>query len=289
MGSWPRKKNVLPPRRMVIMIGLIVTSGSWLSACGVPQLTQTPQPTGTALASTWDVTQSEQILHIAYGNGISFPEYAALHFPSSYFRLNFGPPSGWGTSIILLPVFWSKQSCPPPGLCQGALVKATWHTKGADLLLSVKGTIGGLHASVVIDLKPPVKNAINAQIAVEIKGGVMLDVRPGEAFKLVMLSSMHVSSTQWDTRLVSVKNETFPLPENGWIIHPPIVAQSFGLQGGMSAWKAHAPTVTVIMDRTEPVTGWITQSSNPNDDNVGFWAAADTIVSSYSYSVKVSP
>jgi hypothetical protein len=141
MGSCHRKKSILVLWHRFCMIGLLVASGGWLSTCGTPQPIPTLQPTGTAFGGVWDVTQSEQILHIAYGSSASFPEYAALHLLSSYFRLNYGPPSGWGTSIILLPVFWSKQSCPPSGLCQGAPVNATWHTKGADLLLPISYSV----------------------------------------------------------------------------------------------------------------------------------------------------
>ncbi len=53
-------------------------------------------------AMSWSVTQRGSIIEIAYGNGTDFPQYAALHLESSYLRMNYGPDSGWGTSVILL-------------------------------------------------------------------------------------------------------------------------------------------------------------------------------------------
>src|SRR5438477_10587397 len=64
-------------------------------------------------SSTWSVTQNGNILQIAYGSGTSFPQYGALDLTSSYMRLVYGPDSGWGTSFILLPSFWSHSSWQP--------------------------------------------------------------------------------------------------------------------------------------------------------------------------------
>lgn len=50
--------------------------------------------------TTWSVRQNGDIVEIAYGSGTDFPQDAALHLDSSYFRMNYGPDSGWGTSVI---------------------------------------------------------------------------------------------------------------------------------------------------------------------------------------------
>ena len=31
------------------------------------------------------------------------------------------------------------------------------------------------------------------------------------------------------------------------------------------------------------ITGWVTESTDPNDDNVGLWAAADEVLDSWEY------
>jgi len=72
---------------LIILFGLAITSG-----------------TGTA-ANSWSVNQNGNILEIAYGSGTNFNQYAALHLDSSYFRMNWGPDSEWGTSVILAPSF----------------------------------------------------------------------------------------------------------------------------------------------------------------------------------------
>src|SRR5579859_6721373 len=120
-----------------------------------------------------------------------------------------------------------------------------------------------------------------------VAGNTQLDHRSGEAFKPLMLSSMHVSSTQWDTQAAYADDHIISLPLSGWIIHPPIEAQHLGLKGGTSSWKTNAPTMEVTLDRPMQVTGWVTQSNNPNDDNVGFWSASDTVLSAWSYEVIV--
>lgn len=249
-------------------------------------LTTGAQAPASASGSTgWSVTRNGNILQINYGTASSSPQYGALDLSSSYFRMNPGPPSGWGTSLILLPVFWSQSACPPPGLCQGALVQATWQASNLSLILTVTGMIGPLQVRDVVRLFPPSANGFSAQVTASVIGSVTLDNRPGEAFKPMMFSSMHVSSALWDTQAAYVGKQFFSLPASGWIIQPPVIGHLFGLQGGTSAWKTNAPTLQITWKLPLQVTGYVTASSNPNDDNVGFWAASTYVIHSYSYSV----
>ena len=100
-----------------------------------------------------------------------------------------------------------------------------------------------------------------------------------------MLSSMHISSTQWDSQAAFIGTQTYSFPSSGWIIQPPLTAQTFGLQGGTSTWKTNAPTIEVNLDQGRQITGWVTQSSDPNGDNVGFWCATDNVLPSWSFKV----
>lgn len=267
------KKGVFVPAALAL--AFLMTS-----AC-----TQAAEP----MPPRWSISQSGHLLQINYGAGSSFPQYAVLDLQSSYFRMNPGPPSGWGTSIVLLPIFWSHRSCPSPGLCQAAPVQATWQVVGSHLVLSVAGIIGGLQVAVVVQLSPPAQGRFTAQVNVSVVGNVVLDHRPGEAFKPVFLSSMHVSSSQWDTQAAYVREQRFALPGGGWIMQPPVVDQVFGLQGGTSTWKTNAPTMQVTLNQPLQVTGYVTPSSNPNDDNIGFWAAADQVLQTYSYQLTAAP
>ena len=186
--------------------------------------------------------------------------------------------------MILLPVFWQGGV-----LYQGASVTADDAVSDeGDLILEVKGRISSLDVVTVVRIIPPLKGLIAAVVSVKVGGSVLLDKRPGEAFKLVTLSSMHISGQKWDCQEAWSGPRTFPIPAQGWIVSPADPGADFGLQGGTSAWKKNAPTVSVRMDRDWKITGWVTKSADPNDDNVAFWAASDKLVRSWRYLVAVS-
>jgi hypothetical protein len=249
--------------------------------------------TPPGLPPTWVVALSEieDILQIAYGSGTNYPQYGALHLTDGSFRLNYGPTSGWGTSAILPPVFWSHGH-----LYQGTHVTATSEGRGPNLVLSIRGKIARLAVSIVVQLSPPSDGSILAHVTTTLRGNVRLDTRPGEAFKPVMLSSMHVSPTEWDTQeawFMSAASSTchsVALPPGGWIMppQPPVVASTFGLLGGTSQWKLNAPTIAVELDRPLQITGWVTPCKDPNDNNVALWAASRSLMSSWSYTITVT-
>ncbi|MBA7715315.1 hypothetical protein ES703_124356 [subsurface metagenome] len=141
-----------------------------------------------------------------------------------------------------------------------------------------------------MSIEPPEQDLLRTTVTINnIDGDVILDNRPGEAFKLAMLSSMYISDSLWDVQSAYVDSQSFQIPQEGWIIQSPIEAMVFGLRGGTSGWKTSAPTIEVILDRILQITGWVTLSSDPNDDNVGFWAASDQIIRSWQYIVVVKP
>jgi hypothetical protein len=254
-------------------------------------------PAAGLSSGSWLVVPNEtgDILQIHYGNGTDWPQYGALHLNSSYFRLNYGPTSGWGTSIILLPSLWitDTQLCPPDGYCQGAPINATSRVEAHELVLSISGTIAGLNASSEVRLQPPIRDeAISALVTTQVQGSIQLDLNghPNEAFKPVLLSSMHVSPKVWDTEAAYACLLTSTVSESGWIFLPPSYVQTFGLHGGTSTWKTNAPTIeAVLLDRAMKVTGWVTPTNDPNNDNVGLWATSDHVLSSWRYLVRAAP
>jgi hypothetical protein len=263
------------------------------TTAGIVTVTVTPTGAITATSSItvsgitgggWIVrysAASSNILECYYGAGIDIPQYAALHIDSSYFRLVYGPESGWGTSTVLMPSFWEN------GVYhQGAPISATWTNVGNVLVISFTGTISNLQVTKgEIRLSPPAQNQITAQVSVSTSGSVQLDSRPGEAFKPLMLSSMHISDTQWDSQSAYIGSQAFPFPSSGWIVNSPTTDTVFGLTGGTSSWKTNAPTIEIHLDASRQITGWVNQSSNPNDDNIGFWAASDQVLPSWQYTV----
>jgi hypothetical protein len=238
-----------------------------------PTLPTTPVP-----QAEWSVSQKGNILEIAYGSEGNYPQYAAFHLNDSYFRLIYGPESTWGTSVILMPSFWERGK-----LYQGAAVSHSYQVTGSDLMIFIEGDISSLNVNAQIQISPPADNSITAQITVSLSGDINLDDRPGEAFKLVTFSSMHISPNTWDCCYAFADSSLFSIPTEGWIINPPLLGSMFGLEGGTSTWKNNAPTMGVQMDRNVSITGWVTSSTNPSNDNVGFWGAADHFVRFWSY------
>lgn len=243
-----------------------------------------PSPGPAPVSATWSVARSGTIIEIGYGSGSDFPQYAALHTESGYFRLNHGRGSGWGTSVILPPTFWASGA-----YHQGAPIAASWTVSGSTLVVSFSGAVSGLQFVGEIRLAPPGATSITAAVTVEASGSPALDPRPGEAFKPVMLSSMHVSDSQWDARSATVDAQTFPISAAGWIVQPPVRGRVFGLTGGTSAWKANAPTIEIALGESRDITGWVTTGADPNADNVGLWAAADVVLRSWQYTVTARP
>ena len=75
------------------------------------------------------------------------------------------------------------------------------------------------------------------QVTVRSEGSVVLDNRPGEAFKPLLLSSMHVSDTLWDTQAAYACLRSTTIPAGGWIFDPPAYVTLFGVEGGTSDWQ----------------------------------------------------
>jgi len=98
---------------------------------------------------------------------------------------------------------------------------------------------------------------------------------------------MNVGGGSWDAHHAFLDGEEVSLPASGWIVQPPAESRVFGLAGGTSTWKSNAPTVRVVFPQDIPTAGWVTSSSNPNDDNVSLWASSDSVVRSYRYTFFV--
>src|SRR5659263_279349 len=233
------------------------------------------------VADSWNITQNGTIIQINYGSGTNFPQYGAIHTESSYLRL-IVPDTNWGTSIVLLPSFWETGE-----YYQGAPVTYEWYVDNSDIVFLLNGTISNLTAKIKLRISPPRGDTITANVSVNVSGNAILDTRAGEAYKPVMLSSMHISPDMWDARSAFLGNKELAIPEEGWIVWPPVGSKVFGLTGGSADWKKNAPTIEIQFNNSYEVTGWVTKDNNPNNDNVGFWAASENIVPSLDYSIEV--
>ena len=232
----------------------------------------------------WLLTETRGQLRIAHRCGDSLPQIGALHLRESYFRLNYGPGAGWGTSVILLPIYWSEGCC-----YHGARVRAGWRTGGPDLTIDLEGCIGDLEVALSVTLPPPEPGLVRARVRGRARGAVRLDRRPGEAFKPVMLSSMRVAPDLWDASWALAGERRHAIPECGWIApRPAPVCDTLGLLGGSCKWKTNATTIRIALDEPLEVAGWVTPSHDPNDDNVGLWAASDRPLAEWSYTILAS-
>lgn len=251
---------------------------------GVPDGERLISDVKTDRLGAWLVSEARGQLRIAHQAGDGLPQIAALHLRDSYLRLNYGPGAGWGTSVILLPVYWCDGCCH-----HGARVRASWHTRGPNLVLGLGGRIGDLDVTLDVTLSPPDEEGVLARLAGRVDGSVRLDVRPGEAFKPVMLSSMRISPHEWDACQAQAGERLLPIPAAGWIgPQPPVRADSLALLGGTCRWKENATTIRIALDEPLEVAGWVTPSRDPNDDNVGLWAAADRVLSTWSYTISAT-
>jgi tetratricopeptide (TPR) repeat protein len=229
----------------------------------------------------WRAAYKDRVLSIYYEEGERESQYAALHLNDSYFRMVYGPDSGWGTSVILLPVYWSRGT-----QYQGGQVDVELHVDENNLILDIEGIVGVLRVTCQLSIQPPGKDSLIAHVRVQSSGEIVLDDRPMEAFKPVMLSSMHISSQKWDALVAYVGRHPHEIPESGWIIEPSGSSERFGLRGGTSAWKKNAPTIIIEMNRPLQITGWVTSSEDPNDDNVALWATNKELLTSWEYTIR---
>jgi hypothetical protein len=175
---------------------------------------------------------------------------------------------------------------------QGYPVNTQINVNCDQLHILLTGTAAGLTFSGTLNIDPPANNKRTAHVSMTTSGTVTLATdRPWEAFKPVMISTMYESSTVWDADYAIIGGDTYPLPTSGWVVSPPISSAHFGVVGGTSTgWKTNAPTVVIdLAGISSPlVTGWMTQSADPNQDNGSLWAATTEVQSSWNYDITVS-
>jgi hypothetical protein len=236
-----------------------------------------------AAASTWSVSKTGNLLQISYGTPTSSPQYLALYLDSSYYRLNTGPGCSWGSSVILWPSYWSGGK-----LYQGGPVtNYTWTSAGSTLVLTLTGSVGTLKCRAIMRISAPEAHTLVATVMQTNTGNVKLDSRPNEAFKPVFVSSMKVSATKWDSYNLKTDTGLSWYPTSGFL-NTPATTLNLQVTGGNSDWQINTPTLSIKLDKSRIVTGWVTSSADPNDDNVGIWAASSAIERAFSYTITAT-
>jgi len=226
----------------------------------------------------WSVSRRGQLIEAGFGLGTHFPQYLALHTDSGFLRLNGGRGSDWGSSVALLPPLWEAGR-----YAQGGPVAVTWQAGRSTSILSFSGRMSSLRVHGEVHLRDPRPEGFACDVFVSIAGGARLDRRPGEAFKPVFVSSMHIGDDRWDVQSVCVDARRYAMPERGWIVEPVVQGRRIVLNGGASRWKRRAPSLDFDLDECMAIAAWKSPSSDPNDDNVGIWAAADHVPRDWHY------
>jgi hypothetical protein len=103
----------------------------------------------------------------------------------------------------------------------GAPVSVSWNAEGKKLVIQFEGEVASLQVYGSILFDPPGYDRFSAQVDIrQVTGQIQLDDRPNEAFKPVMLSSMHINDQYWDTDYLSIQGDCYDYPEaDGSSIH----------------------------------------------------------------------
>ena len=180
-------------------------------------------------------------------------------------------------------------------------LEATHHVEGQRLIIDATGNRNGLKVTLKVALSPPGDGRIEAVVDGKCEGTVALDSnKPGEAFKPVMLSSMRIGcgadggvSKEWDARAVIVEGRPDlefddKVTSSAFFLPPtPFKVRRFGFRGGKSRFQPAEPAPTVELLFADPVqiAGYRTRSCDHDDDNLGLWAGADTVLASWQYTI----
>jgi len=263
-------------------------------------------------------------LQIFYIQGTDTTQYATLYIFSitpmeserdtsgGYFRMETGKDCAWGISIIVLPCFWGykSKSNTVDSLYQGArLISCSGSTSDDTLLISYTAEYypfkkdGTKRDTLYINnglikLFPPKNNTLSALVSYRVSGNFdLFDKGYHQNFQIVKLSSMRLfHHTEFDTDTAYVDNKPYPIPDSLWIIEPSEVKKGYiwGLNGAPHKWSEYdkyTPAIRITLGSTNSsfIQGWVTKSSNHDDDNVGYWAAEDSIVRNVKYQVIAKP
>jgi hypothetical protein len=261
---------------------------------------------------------SKDILEVYYGEEDNDKsQYAALDLSSGYFRMVYGDNCAWSSSVVVSPSFWETDGIGGLVLNQGNLNELiTWTMEDSqeDLVLNIQGSISTLFFEGTIRIEPPslednislqsidefVSNSISAVINMNTSGAVNLAEREAEAFKPVMISSMHIDEDNFDSCGVFVGESNYSYPEEFNVNVFSDVKKSgsaFGVYGGLSDWQVAesfgktSPSVSIALNQSLDIRGWKSSSTDDNpcdSDNVGLWAASDEVLSNWEYTMIVS-
>jgi len=256
-------------------------------------------------------------LHHAIASGKSWPATFSI-YSSGYMRLVpvTEPATHFGTSVILGPAYWS-------GYMYFHNPKIdTVHVEGdlqdADVItITALGHLGSLDVEYTIHLSKPSDELVSCKVTQVAKWCENVTINANrleshQGFKLFQFSSMFVDGNYHDANSARYNSAygfvaTELSNNNGLVFSNPNPLGEPWLEVAHTdtdGWQGATPSVLVALDNTAFVSeytpqGWVTQTQDENDDNVGVWLnwdsspttykAGDKITSNYTITASCTP
>ena len=267
-----------------------------LGSAGIPQADMTvkvgdgPEQTGKYVAIYHRTT-----------DGTSWPAVMSV-YSSGYMRLTpaYAKPVPFGTSIVLGPSYRSGGQYYHNLQVKSVTVEGNMASDDR-LTMVVVGTVGALDVSSTIVVERPTTAGIRCLVSSRAKWreDTAIDqvaLAKHEGFKVMQFSSMYNDGNYHDADFVHYQGQTGYvksqlLNSDGFILHDQLPLQEPWLELGHSdaeGWQGATPTLRITM--TDPATasaftpcGWVTASTDENNDNVGLWLHWDEVASGYHF------
>lgn len=260
--------------------------GKWIGTVAIVivlLISCAPPPPPTSL---WSVKDGA-VIEIGYYIDGGYPQIFALHKNDGAMRLTYLPDGSWGTAVYPLG-YWHDDY-----YVKGITIdNFDYHEQSSNLVLELTASTQDIDTiDYIITLYPPQDNSTRANVEMTISNTIELDNRPvqGETFQLAVLASMNIGNNLWDAKQAYAGVTVVDTPDSEFIFDNVIRTRKFGLIGGTSDWKENAPTIKIISDRDVYIQGWVTPSTDTDDDNIGMWGGQDEMVLSWSYAVESTP
>lgn len=282
----------------------IYTSGDWvISQCAADPAVAVP------MALSLDGADQGQaaLIQIAHRTeaGLSIPQVAVI-YASGYVRLKQNadpsPPIPFGSSFVLGPAYWSDAATyhHNPQLAR-LTIDTSWLPHG-PLRMQASGANADFAVAYALDLPPPRDRQTRLHVTQTFTATAPITIDPTrraehQGLKLVQVSSMFIppsaacaGGAQADCRdsdavrfiaadgarrQANFADLTLP----GLILqNPPPLGETWldTLHLDDAGWQGNTPNMRIALDelpagRTITTQGYITDTTDPNDDNVGVW------------------
>jgi len=226
----------------------------------------------------------------------SWPIVAAI-YASGYVRLKEcrEPDINFGTSFVLGPAYWEGGIYHHHPQIKEAHIN-TGGTSSSPLSLEIIADMEHLNITYNITMSEPTREDIELDVEqiFEVVNPFVLDksrFENHEGFKLVQFSSMYIDDYYHDSDAVRYIDETEKLVAvkcqeigKGRLIFddPQKVGRNWFecMHSDDEGWQGNTPNCVILLDDPLLATectpqGWIRDTSDPNDDNVGLWIHLD--------------